>query len=159
MSTNRSLLYILAGILALVVLAVVAVLLAEGRGPASFPPGSPQDVVQRYLAAWDDGDYAEAYGYFSTNVQSRHSLELFEQQARQLHGRSPDGDVDRAIYIDAADEDGDQATVHLTVEEYYGGGGDSYRSPREVLMVREADGWRIDQPLLGIEVRPFGDPL
>jgi hypothetical protein len=159
MSTNRSLLYIGAGILALVVLAVVAVLLAEGRGPASFPPGSPQDVMQRYLTAWDDRDYAAAYAYFSTGVQSRHSLERFEQEAAEFHGRRPGDDVDRAIYIDAADEDGDRATVHLTVEEYYGGGGDSYRSPREVLMVREADGWRIDQPLLGIEVRPFGDPL
>ena len=157
MSSNRSLLYVGAGVLVLVVLAVAVVLLAEGRGPVTYPAGSPQDVMQRYLAAWDDEDYPTAYGFFAEHVQADGTLEQFGERARDYRSGSGTG-VDRAVFIDDVQEDGDQAAVYLTVEESYGDGGETYRSQREVLMVRDAGTWRIDQPLLGIDVVPFGGP-
>jgi hypothetical protein len=76
----------------------------------------------------------------------------------------PDGS--RRILFDRTDIDGDRGRVHLTVEEYFGGGpfggGETYRSPREIRMVREDGSWRIDEPLAGVEpvpvpgIDPFG---
>jgi hypothetical protein len=159
MSSNRSLLYVGAGVLLLVALAVGIVLLAEGRGPVTFEPGSPQDAMQRYLAAWDDRDYETAYEMFSERVQARGSFEQFERGAKDYRP-STGSDVAQAVYIDTAEIAGDEATVYLTVEEQYSDGSlETYRSQREVLMVRQAGVWKIDQPLLGIDVRPFGDEI
>ena len=160
MSSNRSLVYIGAGILALAVLGVAVVLLAESREPASFEPGSPQAAMQGYLAAWDEGDYEAAYGYFSDEVQADATLEEYESQAR-LHGTGFGESGDRATYIDGVEGDGQRVTVHVTTEEYFGGGpgAQSYRSQRQVRMVREADGWKIDEPLIWLEPIPFGEPV
>ena len=102
MSSNRSLVYIGAGIVALAVLGVAVVLLAESREPASFEPGSPQAAMQGYLAAWDEGDYEAAYGYFSDEVQADATLEEYESQAR-LHGTGFGESGDRATYIDGVE--------------------------------------------------------
>jgi hypothetical protein len=160
MSTNRSLLFIGGGILALVGLAVAVVLLAEARGPASFEAGSPEETMQRYLAAWDERDYEATYAFFSEEIRTDATLDQYEQQAR-AYGEGYSGAGDTAVYIDDAAVEGDQATLHLTVEQFYGGGGlgggDSFRSQREVRMVHEADGWKIDEPLIGIEPIPFSE--
>jgi hypothetical protein len=162
MSTNRSLLFIGAGILALVVLAVGVVLLAEARGPATFAAGGPEETMQRYLAAWDERDYEAAYAFFSEEVRADVTLDEYEQQARAYGGEfSGFGEI--AVYIDNAVVDGDRATLHLTVEQFYddggglGGGGSSFRTEREVRMVQEAAGWKVDEPLIGIEQIPFGE--
>lgn len=159
MSTNRSLLFIGGGILALVVLAVAVVLLAEAREPNSFEPGSPQETMQRYLAAWDERDYEAAYGFFSEEVRAEATLEQYESQAR-AYGGDFFGGGRTATYIDDAVGDGDRVTLHLTVEQFYedgGPGGSSFRTQRTVRMVREADGWKIDEPLIGMEPVPFGE--
>jgi hypothetical protein len=159
MSSNRSLLVIGGGIVALVVLAVAVVLLAEARGPSSFEPGSPQDAMQRYLAAWDERDYEAAYGFFSAEVRAEATLEQYESQAR-AYGGDFLGTGETATYIDRVEGDGDRVAIHLTVEQYYndgGPGGGSYRSQRTVHMVRESAGWKIDEPLIGIEAIPFSE--
>ena len=157
MSTNRSLLVIGGGILALVALSIAVILLAEARGPATYEPGSPQEAMQRYLAAWEEGDLEAAYSFFSAEVQAENTFEAYERQARPGN-EFPDGES--AVYIDEAEGEGDRVTLHLTVEYFYGDGGlggNSYRTPRTVRMVREADGWKIDEPLIGIESVFFGD--
>ena len=157
MSTNRSLLVIGGGILALVALSIAVILLAEARGPATYEPGSPQEAMQRYLAAWEERDYEAAYGFFSTEVRADGTFEEYERQARGGDG-FPVGET--ATYIDGVEGEGDRVTIHLTVEQFFedgGLGGNSYRSPRSVPMVREADGWKIDEPLIGVESVPFGE--
>ena len=54
MTSGRSVLVIAAGILGIVVLGAVVVLLAEGREPQSYEPGTPEAAMQAYLAAWDE---------------------------------------------------------------------------------------------------------
>jgi hypothetical protein len=158
MSTNRSLLVIGGGILALVALSIAVILLAEARGPASFEPGSPQEAMQRYLAAWEERDYEAAYGFFSAEVRADATLDQYESQARAYGDGFQGGDS--ATYIDDVEGEGDRVTVHLTVEQFFddgGLGGNGYRTQQAVRMVREADGWKIDEPLIGVESIPFSD--
>ena len=65
MTSGRSVLLIAAGIVGIVVLGVVIVLLAEGREPQAYEPGTPEAAMQAYLAAWDNDDASAAYDYFS----------------------------------------------------------------------------------------------
>jgi hypothetical protein len=117
--------------------------------------------MQAYLAAWEDRDLATAYGYFSDDIRAQVTLDEYENAARGFGEVSPG---DEAVYIDAADGTGDRITLHLTVEHYYGDGpgSESYRSTTTVRMVRQADGWKIDEQLVGVEAAPIkldGAPL
>jgi hypothetical protein len=51
---------------------------------------------------------------------------------------------------------GDQATVALTIEQFWGGGLGTNRSVvhRTVGLTREAAGWRLDEVLVGQELMP-----
>lgn len=157
MTSNRALISIGAGILALVVLGGAIVLLAEGREPETFAPGSPQAAMQDYLAAWDEDDYEAAYAFFSDDVQADASLDAYESQARAYGGGFADGS--RATFIDEVEGDEERVTIHLTIEEYFGGGpgAQSYRSQRQVRMVHEAGGWKIDEPLIWLDPTQFGE--
>ena len=157
MTSTRAVLGIAAGILAILVLSVVVVLVAGGRGSQQFPAGSPESALQAYLAAHEDGDYEVAYGHFSADVRDQVSQAEYRQTSRDLHGFQPP-ELRRAVYIGEVEPDGERASVHLTVEEWYGDpfGGTS-RSEREVRMVREDGDWKIDEPLIGLEPAPFGE--
>jgi hypothetical protein len=63
----------------------------------------------------------------------------------------------RSVLFDRTDGEGDAVEVHLIVEEFYGDGlsGDTYRSPRDVRLVREDGEWRIDQPLVWLDLAPL----
>lgn len=155
MTTDRGLLLIGGGILALVVIAVVVVLVAGHRSDATFEPGSPEAAIQTYLSALDEDDLEAAYTAFSTNVQERWSLEDYR---RTVDSYPPDfgRDTPRRVLFDRVDETDGRARVHLTVEEFYGDGlsGDTYRSSRQIRMVREADDWRIDDLLVWLDPAP-----
>jgi hypothetical protein len=113
--------------------------------------------MQRYLAAWEERDYETAYGFLSADVRADGSFEQYEREAR---AGDEFADGESATYIDDVEGEGDRVTLHLTVEYFYGNGGlggDSYRTQRTVSMVREADGWKIDEPLIGVESIPFGE--
>lgn len=151
MSSNRSLLFIAGGVIALVVLAVAVVLLAGDRKPQAFPPNSPEAALQDYVAAWDDHDIEAAYGSFSERVRSSTTLEEYQRAADEFatYGMPPNG-PDRRVFIDEVTGSYPRVVVHLTVEELYGDGlsQNVQRSTRSVAMVRDPDGWRIDQPLV-----------
>lgn len=155
--SDRTLLFVAAGIVALVVFAAAAVLLLGGREPATFPADSPEGTVQRHLAAFEDGDLAGAYADFSSEVRADMDLDAYERLTRDYGMYPLDGS--RRVLFDRTEIDGDRARVHLTVEEYYGGGpfggGETYRSPREMRLVREDGAWKIDEPVVGIEPAPF----
>ncbi|HEX7171661.1 MAG TPA: hypothetical protein VF365_03515 [Candidatus Limnocylindria bacterium] len=154
---DRTLLVIGAGILALVIVAAAVVLVLGSREPTTFPADAPEGVVQRHLAAFEDGDFEAAYAYFSANVQSDMDLDSYERTVREYGGYQTG--TSRRILFDRTDLDGDVARVHLTVEEYYGGGpfggGETYRSTREIRLIREGGSWMIDDPLIGLEPAPF----
>ena len=151
MTSGRSVLVIAAGILGIVVLGAVVVLLAGGREPQAYEPGTPEAAMQSYLTAWDDDDPGAAYDYFSNSIKATVSRQEYIAQSDAF------GEVgsNRATFIDRVEGDETQVTVFLTVEEYYGDGlGESYSSQRSVRMVRE-DGWKIDELLVGLEPGAF----
>lgn len=154
MTSTRGITYIAAGILGLVIVAAVIVLLAGARTPTVFPAGSPQAALQAYLAAWEQRDVEAAYGFFSTEVKANTSQEEYRRAVDGFGDVSPG---DEAVFIDAAEGTGDRTTLHLTIEHYYGGGPGSevFRDTRTARMVREADGWKIDEPLIGVDPIPF----
>lgn len=154
---DRSLLYIGVGIVVLVAAATIAVLLVESRQARSFDIATPEGVVQHHLAAYEDGDYDAAWASFSSDVQSMMPLDEYRRAARDFGSYSNLGS--RRILFDATEIDGARARVRLTVEEYYEGGpfggGDMFRSSRDITLVREAGQWLIDDPLIGLEPGPF----
>ena len=154
---NRSLAYIGAGIVALVIATSIIVVVAGGRGQeAPLPAGSPQAALQEYLAAFADGDYEAAFAYFSSDVRAGTSARDYDQMVRSYGQPYGDGSTRRVLF-DGVIGEGERVTVQLTVEEFYGGGlagGDTYRSPREIRMRREGGAWRIDEPLIWLDPSP-----
>jgi hypothetical protein len=153
---SRQLLLIGAGILALLVISVVVVLLV-GRGSAtSYGADTPEGTLQRYLAAFDEGDYGAAYGYFSERVQESLSEEDFRQTVG-MYGAYP---MTQRVIFEGTNGDEDRMRVDLVIEYFYGEGlgAGSDRQPRQVNLVREADGWRIDDPLMGLDPLPAMGP-
>ncbi|TMB56871.1 MAG: ester cyclase [Chloroflexi bacterium] len=153
MSSTRSILFIGAGILALVVLSVVVVLLVR-RGPTTFPAGSPQAAMADYLTAWDDDDIEAAYSFLSDGVHEQVSLADYQQAVDQYGGYNQ---PNHQVTIDRVDGSGDSVTLRLTVEEFYGDGlsANVSRSPRSVRMVHQPDGWKIDEQLVWLDPGPF----
>lgn len=162
MSSNRSLLSIAAGILALLALTVAVVLLAGDRKPREFTADSPEAALQSYLAAWETHDIPAAYGQFSKRVRSSTSLEQYRLAVDDFaRYQMPPNGPDRRVFIDRVIGSGDRVTVQLVVEERYGDGltNNIQRSTRSVPMVRDADGWRIDEPLTYLDPSPIYEPM
>jgi hypothetical protein len=161
MTSSRSIVLIGAGILALLLLVVAVVLVAGGRGPQRYPPGSPQGVVQGYLAAWDSRDTSAAYAFFSTRIRAAWSEADYRAATDEYdtYGRPPDGSA-RRVFIDEVTNGSSRVTVRLTVEELIGEGLDTsvYRSSRTIALVREGADWRIDEPLLWLDPGPYPGP-
>jgi len=162
MTSNRSILFIGAGILALLGLVVGAVLVAGGREPQRYPPDSPRGVVQGYLAAWDERDYSASYAFFSSHVRDSVSEADYLAAAADYatYGLPPDGSA-RGVFIDDVTDGSSRVTVRLTVEELVGDGLDTsvYRSTRTVALVREGATWRIDEALLWLDPWPYPGPM
>lgn len=157
---DRSLIAIALGVVGLVALTIVVVLVMGGREAAEYSADSPEGTIQRYLTAFEAGDYETAYTFFSADVRGETDLEAYERSVRDYG--TYDGQPSRRVLFDRTSGEGDRIRVHLTVEEFYVGdglgGGDTYSSPREVLMVREDGAWRIDEPLIWLDPGPFPAP-
>jgi hypothetical protein len=152
-SNGRSIGLIAGSIVALVVVAIVIVLLADRRQPQQFAAGSPEATVQAYLQAWDREDLGAAYVQFSSSAQRRMAFDDYEAAARYWdsnHGN----DIREAVFIDRAAIDGARATVYLIVETSYGSNLElnTYRNEREISLEREAGAWRIADALVFVEL-------
>jgi hypothetical protein len=161
MSNARTLAFIAGGIVALLLVSVAVVLLAGGRQRQEFAAGSPEATVQAYLDAWEEGDAETTWAFFSAEVQEEYTFENYERAVSDYHlYQSPEGGPSRSVYIDGVDGSGDQVTVRLTVEEFYGDGlnTNSYRSPRAVRMVREGGAWKLADPLIWLDPGEFPEP-
>ena len=81
-----------------------------------------------------------------------------ERHTRRPWTRGASGtEPDRTVLFDSSTGTGDRVQLHLIVEEFYGDGlsGDTYRSPRDVRLVREDGEWRIDQALIWLDPAPI----
>jgi hypothetical protein len=153
-SSNRSLIFVAVGVVALAIVTIAVVLLAGNRETPEFAHDSPEAALQRYLVAYDAGDLDAAHAHFSADVR--------EQMDRDAYQRAVDSfgvgtEPDRSVLFDSRSGSGDRVQLHLIVEEFYGDGlsGDTYRSPRDVRLVREGGEWRIDQPLVWLDPAPI----
>lgn len=133
-------------ITAVVVIATVVILLAGNQTAATYPADSPEGSLQRYVAAWFDEDYDTAYTYFSTRVKAQMSLEEFRREAG--FGYTPDS---QSVELDSSTGTDPRRTLNITVEDYFGYGGEGYRHQESVSMVLEPDGWRVDESLIGLQ--------
>ena len=138
---DRAVLAIGGGVLAIVVVAVVAVLAIGEPEVTAYPADTPEGTVQRYLKAAYDGDDESA-------------LALLSDRAVTDSGRDPitgllceqsDGHQVRVNGVDAGEA---RATVRLQIEDVSGSGlgFDRYSWERSVILVFEDGGWKIDEP-------------
>jgi hypothetical protein len=155
MTSTRAPILIAGGVIALCVIAVAAVLVLGKGGPATFPADSPEGTIQRYLAAWDDRDMAAAHAFFSAQVRESMDLEAFERAREQWAQYTPSERARRALF-GSSRVAGSEAFVTVTIEEFSadGLGGSTYRYDQELRLVREDGAWRIDEPLVWLEVAP-----
>ena len=158
MSNTRTLSFIAGGIVAMVLVSIAVVLLAGARQRQEFADGSPEAAMQAYLEAWEEGDPATLWTFFSTEVTEEYSFEDYERAVDDhFVYQYQDGGPSRSVFIDGVDGSGDRVTVRLTVEEFYGEGlnTSSYRSPRAVRMVSEEGGWKLADPLIWLDPAEF----
>jgi len=155
-SSNRPLIYIGLGVVALTIITILVVLLAGDREAAEFTADSPEGTLQRYLAAYEGGDLEAAHAFFSADVRGRMDIDAY-QRAADSWGAGIGIGGSRRVLFDSTRGAGDRIELHLIVEEFYGDGlsGDTYRSPRDVRVVREGGEWRIDQPLIWLDPAPL----
>jgi hypothetical protein len=140
--------WIALGITAIVVLATAVVLLAGNEAQARYPADSPEAALQGYLTSWYDRAYSDAYGYFSTNVTSMMAEADFRQQAGYSYGTT-----NQTVTLERVSGTGNSRSLYLSVQENYGPdfGGGAYTHDVQVNMVLEPGGWKIDDPLIGLE--------
>jgi hypothetical protein len=148
----RGLMAIGVGIVVISLASVVVVALAANRGPAIFPPDSPEAALQAYLEAFEAGDYAPAYAFFSSDVQATMSATEFEAAAQDYAGYRTEA---YRVTFDGTEGSGDRVTVQVTQEVNSGGGltTDRYSYQTVVPMVRENGSWRIDEALVFLDPR------
>ena len=142
----------LVGGLALTFVLLSVIVLASNRGPAVYPVGSPEAAFQRYLAAWNAGDFPGAYAAFSARIRTRVTLEDYRTMApRYGYGGS---DQQRVVLLSANTSD-DAATLSLRVEHWSPGGGlsggNSWSSSATVAMIRQSGAWYVDDYLAGVD--------
>jgi hypothetical protein len=158
-TTFRPLIVIPASIAALIAATAAVVLLAGNRSAEQFPVDSPEGVVQGYLASFDNRDYQASYAFFSDRVHAAADFAAYESVLIG-YGYHGDGATARRVLIDSVTGSGDRRVLSLTVEEFQGEGlsGSSYRYARHVRLVRQPDGWRIDELLVWLDPAPLMQP-
>lgn len=150
----RSVLLAVAGIVALVVLALFVAVAIPDR-PTEYPAGSAEAAFQDFYEAWETSDIETAYGLLSPDVTSELSLSEYRRlDAEQSWQR----DQDRRVVLLGVDLTGDRAVLHVRVDEFAESrlGGQRYSFERSVRLAREGGTWLIDEPLVGIESAGYG---
>lgn len=138
---DRAVLAIGGCVLAIVVVAVVVVLAIGEPDMAEYPAGTPEGTVQRYLRAAYDGDEDSARALLSERADTEMGRDPFSR----LFCQQSDG---HQVRIDGVDEGDGRATVRLEIEDISGSGldFDRYTWERQVVLVFEDGGWKIDEP-------------
>jgi len=132
------------GIVVLVAVVVAAVVTVVADGEQSFPEGSPEATVQRYLRAIADRDAGTALNLLSPELR-----EQCEGVGRDPITRRGESRISARLERTEPREDGAAADVHVRLTERYGGGPfDSGESVQLVVFhLRRFDGaWRFTDP-------------
>ncbi len=129
---DRTLIGILAVIVALVLIAVVVVL-TKG-GPTKFDPASPEGVVQAYTNAVLGGDSSTALGLLSSAIREN------------CERNDPTPARGFSMTIDSTNIDGNRAVMRISTEQGTGGlyGGPGYTTDDKFILVKEGGAWRIE---------------
>jgi hypothetical protein len=127
-------------------LAVVLVLGLAGVGRA-LEPGSPEDVLMRYLRALKDGNSGEAYELISKAMRQGKDKEVWIKEQKALMGMADVKIFDFTVFPGKVTGDTAQVpnllesqdkfvnTLGLTEHELY-------------TLVREGGGWKVDSQIL-----------
>lgn len=124
----------------LVVAVSASVAIAFGSPDVTeFAPDTPEGTLQRYMTAARDNDAAVMDSLLSERVRDERSKDTF----------GPDYCIeaeDRIVTVDRVSTEGDTAVIFLNIEQFdaslFGSGGNDWQ--QETRLVREADGWKID---------------
>jgi hypothetical protein len=140
--------------LGVVVLAVLLTLVAllGSRQPTVYQPGTPEHAFQGYYLAWEADDLETAYAWFSTTVKKQVSFAEYRGLAREWYGMESG-----RVTLDRVDRTGSRATLRLRVDYFSDGGfgGSRWSNTISIRLVEEADGWRIDETLVGLQPAPM----
>ncbi len=138
MKQDRFLTGILAGIVILIVLALALFFVRSGQ--TGYVDGSdPEAVLHNYVVALDQEDYERAYSYVAAgaNFPSYNEFRASMSISRRM-------DRGNGLEIDAAQIDGNEAVVPITVVSVGGGPlADTYRSSQIATLTRQEGSWKI----------------
>jgi hypothetical protein len=129
------------GIVVLLLVAVSASVTIAFGSPevAEFPADSPEATVQRYLEAAYAGDVATMEQLLSERVRNDRNDDPFSPT-------SCTETEDRIVSVDRVTVEGEAAVVILRIEQFdaslFGSGSSDWQ--QETRLVREAEGWKID---------------
>lgn len=144
MKQDKFLIAIVAGILLLVVVAIVVVLTRAPGSEEYRADDTPAGVVHNYFLAIQRKDFSKAYGYLSDELENKPTLEQFIQDAGN-NGSNQDA----SLKIGEVSQSDGVTQVEITLTTYYAGGlFDSNRSSIDDLALLRQDAagrWKITQ--------------
>ena len=150
-SSGRWLAGITAAVGALVVISLVVALATGTDDPPLLAEDTPEGTVQRYIVAFQDGDYATAYALLTEGARAQCPIEEF-RRARRVRD-----DDDPRVRLDGTRPAGDDVEVSVSVTRFSGSppfGVSEYTQTYHYLVTETDDGWRIVDALW-----PFGCPF
>jgi len=147
-------LIVVGAIVALIAIALVLVA-AVPNGPTTYDTGSPEAAFQKFFQASETGDLDGAHALFSASIKKQLTLPEYRRVDAE---HALQRDQDRRVVLTGTDVDGDQASLHLRIDQFDGGGLGSSRNSyeRTIRLVRENGAWLIDEPIVGIEYVSYG---
>jgi hypothetical protein len=147
-SSNRAL-AVFGAVIGILALTALVLVLIKGNSPVELlPEDSPQGVVQRYMIAIDEGDYAAAWGYLAPRPDGEKLA--YDAWLRSVMAPSSGSSSYRATLGDTS-VSGDSATVEVIVDHLRsqdGIFGDPVDTSRVDFFLQKLDGaWKISDPV------------
>ncbi|GAB4450951.1 MAG: hypothetical protein Kow0031_33470 [Anaerolineae bacterium] len=142
MKQDKFLIAIVAGVLLLVVVAIVVVLTRLPGNEDYRPDDTPEGVAHNYFLAIQRKEFNKAYGYLSDELENKPSLEQFVQEAGNT-GSSQEA----SLKIGPVSQSDGVTQVEVTVTTYSSGGllDSSRYSSDDIALLRQdsAGQWKI----------------
>lgn len=151
--TDRFLIGIVIGALALIALGILVAALGVGRGSTvSLDPSTPGGTVQSYIEALRAGDLDRAYGHLSQAAQASWSRDRYRESYPRY---APPSGMEQRLLIETIRAEPDRAEVRVTISYFMPGNPLFAGTPQrevDVYLVKEDGAWKIDRP---VEPYPF----
>lgn len=140
MHVHKSVLGLIAGALAVLLVGVVVSIAASRQPESTYPPGSPEATIAEFVRLIEDGQLEEAYEL--TSIPGLTQEEFVERFSYQ-------GDASSRVTLVRSDVDGDTATVVVDVSTFSPDGpldSSDYTYRETYQLRREAGRWVITGP-------------